>query len=45
MSERARDYVAKYMAEKYTPEELEARRKATAEWLDSLPEIDHLNQQ
>lgn len=43
MSERARDYVDRYMAEKYTPEELEERRKATAEWLESLPEIDHLN--
>jgi len=40
MSEKARDYVAQYMAEKYTPEELEARRKATAEWLDSLGDPD-----
>ena len=38
MSERARDYVARYMAEKYTPEELEAHNKATAEFLESLPE-------
>jgi hypothetical protein len=33
--ERARDYVARYMADKYTPEELVARRKATAGWLEA----------
>ena len=40
MSERARDYVRRYMAEKYTPEELEAQKKATGEWLDSLGDPD-----
>lgn len=34
---RARDYVVKYMAARFTPGELEARRKATADWLDDQP--------
>lgn len=37
MSERARDYVAQYMADKYMPEELRARSKATEEWLEAQP--------
>lgn len=40
MSERARDYVARYMAERYTPEELAKINKETSDWLLSLPEPD-----
>lgn len=40
MSELARDYVDRYMAERYTPDELAEVNRKTAEWLESLPEVE-----
>ena len=36
MTERARDYVKQYLAEKYTPEEIGALNKRNAEFLESI---------